>query len=297
MLCTQFSETESPRIRHIETIIVENVEVAEKTFRLRFAAPALVPSLKPGQFVMLRLTSGDDPLLGRPLAVYRADAGSGIIDVVYLVVGKMTSRLSTLPPGTLLQVWGPLGNGFAIPECDHVVMVAGGIGQTPFHTLAEELLGLRNFGMKSDKMKSGNGELLERRVKKVSLLYGARNSQRVSCMSDFRELGVAVHVVTEDGSEGSQGLVTDFLEPVIENAGLPKVVLVCCGPHPMLKATFEKAKRLGNLPCYVSLESPMSCGLGICFSCVVQYRDDAGNMDYVRTCVDGPVFDAYRLQW
>jgi dihydroorotate dehydrogenase electron transfer subunit len=262
-----------------------NERVAENTFRLRFVAPELVPHIQPGQFLMLRLANTDDPLLGRPLAVYRADATSGLIEVVYLIVGKMTERLARLPAGTPLQVWGPLGNGFALPECDHLLMVAGGIGQTPFYMVAEETLGLRKFA-------GHNG-----RTKKASLLFGTRNKNRLACLDEFRALGVDVHVVTEDGSEGTQGFVTELIAPAMCQAAMPRVVIACCGPHPMLHAAFRTAQTLGRLPCYVSLESPMACGLGICFSCVVKYRDEHGEPDYVRTCVEGPVFDAYRLVW
>ena len=262
-----------------------NEHVAENTFRLRFVAPELIPRLQPGQFLMLRLANTDDPLLGRPLAVYRTDATSGMVEVVYLVVGKMTERLARLSSGTPLQVWGPLGNGFALPECDHLVMVAGGIGQTPFYMLAEETLGLRRFAG------------CNRQAKKVSLLFGARNKNRLACLDEFRKLGVDVHIATEDGSEGTRGFVTELIASIIAQVALPRVVIACCGPHPMLYAAFQVAQSLGKLPCYASLESPMACGLGICFSCVVKYRDEHGEPDDVRTCVEGPVFDAYRLTW
>ncbi len=275
---------------HGETTVRLNERVAENTFRLRFDAPELLPHLRPGQFLMLRLANTDDPLLGRPLAVYRSDANTGTVEVVYLVVGKMTERLSRLPAGTPLRVWGPLGNGFDLPEADHLVMVAGGIGQTPFYMLAEESLGLREFAARCDEDKN-------RRVKKASLLFGAKSQNRISCLDEFRELGVEVEIATEDGSAGTRGFVTDLIVPAIARAGLPRVVIACCGPHPMLRAAFQTAQTLGNLPCFVSLESPMACGLGICFSCVVPYRDEHGLPDYVRTCVDGPVFDAYRLIW
>ena len=276
---------EKKTIWHGNLTVQSNECVAENTFRLRFVAPELIPHLQPGQFLMLRLANTDTPLLGRPLAVYRADATSGMAEVVYLVVGKMTERLSQLHAGTQLQVWGPLGNGFALPECDHLVMVAGGIGQTPFYMLAEETLGLRKFAGR-------NG-----RVTKVSLLFGTRNKNRLACLDEFRELGADVHIATEDGSEGTRGFVTGLIAPAIARAGLPQVAIACCGPHPMLHAAFRVAQSLGQLPCYVSLESPMACGLGICFSCVVKYRDEHGEPDYVRTCIEGPVFDAYRLIW
>lgn len=264
------------KIWHGETVVLENVPVADQTFQLRFHSPELVPLFCPGQFVMLRLVGTNDPLLGRPLAIYRTDSTTGNIDVVYLVVGKMTDRLSRLAPGTPLSVWGPLGKGFQLPESKHLIIVAGGIGQTPFLSLVEQE---------------------KNRYEKISLLFGARTKSRICCMDDFRKLGIDVHLATDDGSEGHHGLVTDLIPTVLEKSQLSQAVIACCGPHPMLKATFETAKRLGNLPCYTSLESPMACGLGICFSCVVDTIGEDGTHDYLRTCVDGPVFDAYKLSW
>lgn len=277
-------------IWHGSVTVTANECLAENTFRLRFDAPGLIPHLLPGQFLMLRLANTDDPLLGRPLAVYRADAVTGSVEVVYLVVGKMTRRLSQLPIGTPLLAWGPLGNGFDLPEADHLVMVAGGIGQTPFYTLAEESLGLRIFAARCDQTK-------KRRAQKTTLLFGAKSQNRLACLDEFRELGVEVKVATEDGSQGVRGFVTELIGPTVTEAALPRTVIACCGPHPMLHAAFQTSKSLGDVPCYVSLESPMACGLGICFSCVVRYCDETGTPDFVRTCVDGPVFDARRLVW
>ncbi|MDR1957952.1 MAG: dihydroorotate dehydrogenase electron transfer subunit [Planctomycetaceae bacterium] len=252
--------------------ILENVAVAERTYRLRFRVPGFSDIFTPGQFVMLRLTDTADPLLGRPLAVYRSDRKTDDVEAVYLVVGKMTAKLAQLPQKTPLTVWGPLGNGFQIPETENLIMVAGGIGQTPFLTLAEEA---RKY------------------CKKVTLLFGAKSQSRICCMEDFLALGVEVQIATEDGSAGHHGFVTDLMTPWERG----KTVIVSCGPRPMLQAVYRKAVELGNLPCFVSLESPMACGLGICYSCVVEYKKDNGTNDYVRTCVDGPVFDAYRLVW
>ena len=133
-----------------ETVeLQENVRVAEDTFRVRFACEEIARRILPGQFLMLRLAGVNDPLLGRPLAMYDvvldADARPCALDVVYLAVGKMTRRLTTLKPGSLLEVWGPLGNGFPATEAEHLIMVAGGIGQTPFLAMARESLGL--FGV------------------------------------------------------------------------------------------------------------------------------------------------------
>src|SRR5215204_6509759 len=130
---------------------VENVPLAERTFRIRLDCPDVAATIRPGQFVMLRLPGTIDPLLGRPFALYdtvldRSGAPTGL-DIVYLVVGKMTSLLNQVQAGEPIEVWGPLGNGFPeLPGAEHVVFVAGGIGQTPFLAYARELLGTRGYG-------------------------------------------------------------------------------------------------------------------------------------------------------
>ncbi len=266
--------------------LVEQVQMAERIFRIRFHAPELAQALLPGQFVMIRFPETNDPLLGRPIAVYDVTASDdpknpGMVDLVYLVVGKLTKELCTRPVGTKLTVWGPLGNGFPAYETDHLIFVAGGIGQTPFITLAKERLGRQTFGTPARVMPP---------VKRISLCYGARKAGYLAGVDDFRQGGVDVQIATEDGSAGIKGLVTDLIGPLVEMDRTTRPQVVACGPKPMIAAVIETAKSL-DVPCDVSLESPMACGMGICFSCVTKIRGEDGQWDYKRTCVDGPVFD------
>ena len=271
--------------------VLENVQLARDTYRVRFHCPELARRIVPGQFVMLRLAGSNDPLLGRPLALYdtvlaEGPRGSAVgIDVVYLVLGKMTGRLAKLLPGQALEVWGPLGNGFAPCETEHLVMVAGGIGQTPFPALAAEALGQRIYG---DPPRSAH------RVSRVTLCYGARSKDYLAGIDDFQRLGVEVRTSTDDGSAGHKGFVTELLEQVLDES--PAARVVCCGPEPMMERVAHITAKRG-VPCQVSLETPMACGIGICFSCVARVRDAEGNWDYRRTCVEGPVFDATTLEW
>jgi dihydroorotate dehydrogenase electron transfer subunit len=275
---------------HGTVAIQDNTRIACDTYRARLACPEVARRILPGQFVMIRLAGVSDPLLGRALALY--DVAVGLdgepagLDVVYLVVGKMTRRLAAVQPGTLLDVWGPLGNGFPPTETEHLVMVAGGIGQTPFLSLACEYLGSHTYGQPPRKVP---------RAKKVTLCYGARNAEYLAGVDDFTRAGVEVSLSTDDGSAGHHGLVTDLIAPVVEGSSLA-CRLVCCGPEPMLKATAGIARRLG-LPCQVSLETPMACGIGVCFSCVAKIRGPSGTWDYRRTCVEGPVFEAEDVEF
>ncbi len=274
--------------RHATVVVEENVGIARDTYRVRFRCREIASRVVPGQFVMMRLAGTADPLLGRPLAVYAVvrDAAGGPIglDIVYLAVGRMTRRLARQKCGDLLEIWGPLGNGFPPNEAERLIMVAGGIGQTPFLMVAQEALGLCSFG---DPPRPA------RPARQVALCYGVRTEAHFAGVDDFRAAGVEVHLSTEDGSAGHHGLVTDLVGPLVER-DLAGCRMVCCGPEPMMEKTAAIARRL-NVPCLVSLETPMACGIGICFSCVARVRDAGGDWDYRRTCVEGPVFDARRI--
>jgi dihydroorotate dehydrogenase electron transfer subunit len=274
--------------------IVENVLVARDTYRVRFTCPAIARRITPGQFIMLRLAGCDDPLLGRPLALYDtvlSSAGEPMgLDVVYLVAGKFTRRLAGCLPGQLLEVWGPLGNGFGPQTPEHLIMVAGGIGQTPFLALAAEHSGFKRYGQPARSTP---------RPKRMTLCYGARSAPFLAGVDDFRHLGVEVRLSTDDGTSGHHGFVTDVLREVLNEQTTdhrPPTTIVCCGPEPMMAAVAKIAQQYG-VPCQVSLETPMACGIGICFTCVAKIRQADGSWDYRRTCVEGPVFAAEQIVW
>jgi dihydroorotate dehydrogenase electron transfer subunit len=272
--------------------IEQNFEIARDTFRVRFACPEIARRIVPGQFLMVRLTGLNDPLLGRPLALYdTVDGSDGTpvgIDVVYLVLGKMTQRLAKCRPGDELDVWGPLGNGFPPLAAKHLIMVAGGIGQTPFLALGQEYLGCRRYGAPPRQLKS---------AKQVTLCYGVRTAELAAGVPDFEAAGFDLRLASDDGTLGHHGLVTELLRQVLdETGGAEDRLVACCGPEPMMEAVAEICST-GNVPCQVSLETPMACGLGICFSCVTKVSQPDGGWDYKRTCVDGPVFDAEKILW
>ncbi len=265
--------------------ILENVALTPKVFRVRLHSPELAVAIRPGQFMMIRIPGTTDPLLGRPFALYDtvldADGLPTALDVVYLVYGKFTRRLATLTQHDSIEIWGPLGNGFPdLAGCEHAALVAGGIGQTPFLAYARQLLGMRGYA----------GQAPGRSVQKVSLYYGVRTAELMAGVDDFRAVGVTDHLASDDGSIGFHGLVTQLLEQ-----HPPPSHIVGCGPEPMLRALSESAKRM-NVPCHLSLECPMACGVGICFTCVVPIRTPDG-WDYRRVCTDGPVFNAAEVAW
>ena len=277
----------------VDAAIVENTALARDTWRLRIACPELASRIAPGQFVMVRIHDCDDPLIGRPLALYdiyrdRNGQVAGI-DVVYLVKGKLTSQLVKMATGQALDVWGPLGNGFAPRRVPHLVMVAGGIGQTPFLAMAKQWLGREVYALAPD----GDAQQFADRV---TLCYGARTADLLAGVDDFRQAGIDVRICTDDGTSGRHGLVTEELTAVLSENQPNDVHVVCCGPEPMMEAAAAVTAKHG-VSCEVSWETPMACGIGICFSCVAPIKQDDGTWDYKRTCVDGPVFAADCIDW
>jgi dihydroorotate dehydrogenase electron transfer subunit len=271
--------------------VLENVQLARDTHRVRFECPEIARRIVPGQFLMLRLAGWNDPLLGRPLAVYNTvddDSGTpSAIDVVYLTLGKMTRRLAKCSSHEEIDIWGPLGNGFPPRATDHLIMVAGGIGQTPFLALGQEYLGLRSFGEPRRQVA---------RAARVSLCYGVRTAELAAGIPDFEAAGVEVRLSSDDGSIGHHGLVTDVLSKMLDETLGESRLVVCCGPEPMMHAVGRQCER-SNVDCLVSLETPMACGIGICFSCVTKVRQPEGGWDYKRTCVEGPIFEARKIEW
>ena len=264
--------------------------LATDTWAVRLNCPELAAKILPGQFIMVRPQSGSDPLLGRPFALFDvftdADGAPAGIEFGFVVVGKMTSLMATWQPGDRITVWGPLGNGFPVPGNEHLICVAGGIGQTPFLGVIREALGLRSYGIPARAVTS--------KPASVTMCYGVRSKGWLAGLKDFQLPGLNLQIATDDGSYGHHGFVTELLLNELQKRSGQKSVVYCCGPEPMMKAVAEIC-RSGNVPCWLSLETPMACGFGACFSCVTKVREDDGSWDYRRTCVEGPVFPAERL--
>jgi dihydroorotate dehydrogenase electron transfer subunit len=271
--------------------VIENVQLARDTYRIRFKCPEIARRIVPGQFLMLRLAGLNDPLLGRPLALYDTvldPAGHPTaIDVVYLTLGKMTHRLAQYRTDDKIEIWGPLGNGFPPVVIDHLIMVAGGIGQTPFKALGQEYFGTRQYGDPPRTVPT---------AKRVTLCYGVRTAELAAGVPDFLATGIEVRLSSDDGTVGHHGLVTDLLRQLLDENPSENRLVTCCGPEPMMHAV-SKICNENNTRCFASLETPMACGIGICFSCVTKVRQPDGSWDWKRTCVEGPIFDAERIEW
>lgn len=278
------------RFEFVRADVLANEVIARDTWKITVKAPEIAAQCAPGQFVMIRIAGRNDPLIGRALAMYdrQCDTNGHAISLslVYVVKAKFTQALSGCSAGDSVEIWGPLGNGFSTAPTDHLIMVAGGVGQTPMLTLARAALGLEAYG--SPSQPSGY-------AKRVTFCYGARTAAYLAGLDDFRSVGMDLQISTDDGSMGHHGRVTDVLTRLLD-AGTAGCRIVCCGPEPMMEAVSEIAKRYA-VSCEVSLETPMACGIGICFTCVAKVALPDGQWDYKRTCVEGPVFDASTLVW
>lgn len=284
---SQFDACAPPQ--YLSATVVEQEQMARATYRIRLNCPKIAQAILPGQFFMVREPGVNDPLLGRPFALYDTyldNAGQPVgVDFGYVVVGKLTTRMTHWQPGDQVEVWGPLGNGFPRPGAGTLTMVAGGIGQTPFLATAREALGQREYGQSQ--------RTLDKFPSTVSLLYGARSKEYLAGLDDFKLNGLNVEVATDDGSFGHHGYVTELLQQQI-NGPSPPITIFCCGPEPMMEAVGQIAIK-AEIPCWLSLETPMACGFGACFSCVAKVRISDDEWDYRRTCVEGPVFRAEDL--
>jgi dihydroorotate dehydrogenase electron transfer subunit len=238
-----------------------------------------LPPVRASRFFMLKRRDRLSPLIPRPFSLYRQRAG--VLEFLVKVMGRGTRALATARPGDELGLVGPLGNGWPALAGGGPpwVMLAGGVGSAPFYLGIEQALA----GM--DGMPPAKRE-------ELVFLYGAARRGLLYDLERFRALGVAVHTATDDGSEGLRGNVLQLLERLWKERKLPREVrLLACGPHPMLVAV-ERLAREKNLECWLSLETLMGCGVGICNGCPVSTRPEGllGSWPNAKCCVEGPVF-------
>jgi dihydroorotate dehydrogenase electron transfer subunit len=194
--------------------------------------------------------------------------------------------MNTWEAGTQVQIWGPLGNGFPVADCERLVLVAGGIGNTPFPAVAREALGLHRYGRP--------GPAAPLASDRITFCYGARTADYLAGMEDMAAMNVGTHLATDDGSRGHKGFVTDLVAEALKECPATNTRIYCCGPEPMMHAVAKLATE-HNVRCWLSLETPMACGFGACFSCVTRVKQPDGQWDYRRTCVEGPIFPAEQL--
>jgi dihydroorotate dehydrogenase electron transfer subunit len=261
--------------------IIRNTKIIDGHFLLAVKLPQSFQSPMPGQFVMVREKGRLDPLLGRPFSVYTFERieDAVIVEILYKVVGKETSILSTLKKGVLLDIYGPYGSAFNInTNGKKVVLICGGIGIAPLTFLASYYWGL------------ATGDI------NVICYLGATGATKLVGVARMEALCRCVFVSTDDGSMGYHGTVTDLFARDVTTYDSSNAAIYACGPRPMLKRLSEMPL-IHALPCQVSLEERMACGVGACLGCSIETYDRDGKGTYRRVCKDGPVFDIHDVIW
>lgn len=255
---------ERPQRRLITAPLLRRESIGEAYHVLTFDVPEGVRA-SAGQFAMVRGAEwGEAPLLPRPMAYLTAGTTPSILIKVY---GEGTTRMARAEPGEPFSLLGPLGHPFRAPSSSRrQLLVAGGVGIAPLLFLAREL--------------NATG-------RRPVVLYGGRSARDLPLDDELDEISELV-VTTEDGSRGRQGRVTDVLPELIDG----EVEVFTCGPHRMMAKVAELCAAR-DVPCEVSLETPMACGYGVCLGCPVRGADG----QYLYACTEGPCVDARRIDW
>jgi dihydroorotate dehydrogenase electron transfer subunit len=266
--------------RQINATIIDNEQLSPDTYRITLNAPEVTESAMPGQFVMIKASDeSGSPLIRRPLSIHQASA-DGSLQILFKKLGQGTSFLARRKKGEMLNVLGPLGKGFSIPANPApICIIGGGIGVAPLFYLTQKIIQLA-----AD-------------IQEIKVLLGATTASELTPIErEFRDLGVEVHVSTDNGSAGHHGLVTDLLSSKL--SAETKWNVLSCGPYPMLKGVVELCKTK-KYPCQVSMETMMACGISACLGCAVRSSAQSTNKvePYLHVCKDGPVFQANELEW
>ncbi|GBC93671.1 Dihydroorotate dehydrogenase B (NAD(+)), electron transfer subunit [bacterium HR15] len=257
--------------------VVEHRRRAPEQYELILHAPPIAEAAQPGQFVMVRPLETHAPLLRRPYSILRANPDKGIISLFYAVHGAFTELLSLKQVGSSIRLLGPLGNWFQpVRGVQRHILVAGGFGAPPLCFFASRLA----YSLKAEE--------------RIIILAGARRRDLLVGLDEFRALGAEVHVSTEDGSHGYTGRVTDLLVHQLENP--EPAAVYACGPNAMLKIV-AKICTQHAVPCFVSVETPMPCGVGACLGCAVRVALPGGSQWFRRACMEGPIFRAEEVIW
>lgn len=261
--------------RQMQARILFNEQVGPDVFRMVVEAPEIAQEVKSGQFFHVRCGAEYDPLLRRPISIHQYRSKTGELFFLYQVKGKGTALLSQMRPGDYVDLMGPLGNGFSLKKGNGLyVLVGGGIGIAPLLSVAQDI---------------------KKQGFEIVTLLGAQSRSHVYVEDDFRLYSDQIFIWTVDGSSGLKGLVTHMLPEVIRTCNINQILT--CGPHGMLKEVARQAVA-ANIPCQVSLEEKMGCGVGACLSCAcaIKVPEDSA-FTYKKVCVDGPVFEAEEVIW
>ncbi len=250
--------------------LLKKEKLIEGIYKFSVKAPEIAKEAKPGQFLEIKVSETGEPFLRRPISIYNIDGE--VIEFIFQVKGRGTELLAKFEVGKQIDIIGPLGFGsFKVQEYKSVAIIGGGIGVYPLYELTKELKGKTN----------------------LNVYLGFRDKSLVTCEKEFEEIGLNKLVVTtDDGSYKEKGFAIDFMKKDIEEHNVD--MIFACGPLPMLKAVRQYAIE-NNIPCQISLEERMGCGIGACLGCAVKVISGA-EPRYGHVCKEGPVFNAQDVE-
>ena len=253
--------------------VLYNAKLASSYGRIGLSCGRAFVQSQPGQFVMLGFPETLHPFLRRPFSIHRRidpEGSLGGIELLYKIVGPATERLSRRRAGESVSLLGPLGSAFVRPAgIRRLYFAAGGVGVAPLLFFAENL------------------SRCDSPAPECRLFLGGRSRDDLLCIEDFERLGIDVVPTTDDGTCGDQCLVTTPLAEAIRLA--PPDLVLACGPKEMLACVLGIVRE-HRVPCQVSIETMMACGMGACLGCAVRRQSDESR--FLHACMDGPVFDA-----
>ena len=255
---------------NIKAKLLAKEELKPGIFKFSVQAKEITDIAKPGNFIEIRVNDDIEPFLRRPISIYNMDKEKGILEFIFQEKGKGTKILSARRVDELIDIVGPLGYGtFKYSNYENLAIIGGGIGVFPLYELAK--------CAKSDN-------------KNVNTYLGFRNKDLVVLEDEFKKVSNNLTITTDDGSYAQKGFAIDFLKKDIEDGKIN--CIYACGPLPMLKAVREFALEK-NIPCQISLEEKMACGLGVCLGCAVKTAASPKEApEYWHVCKAGPVFQA-----
>lgn len=254
----------------LQAKLLDKIKLKEDVYHFKVEAPEIVNLAMPGHFVEIRVSKNTEPFLRRPISIHNMDKDKGVLEFIFQVKGEGTKILSDKSIGEEIDIIGPLGSGtFKCDKYQNIAAIGGGIGVFPLYELCKEA-------------KANN--------KNVNTYLGFRSKEFVLLEDKFASVSNNLIITTDDGSYANKGFAINYLEKDIEDGKIDSIY--ACGPLPMLKAVRELSIKK-DIPCQISLEERMGCGLGVCLGCAVKTaRSTKENPEYWHVCKGGPVFEA-----
>ena len=254
--------------------LIKKEKLLEGLYKFSVDAKEIVELANPGNFIEIRINENSDPFLRRPISIYNLDKKNGVLEFIFQVKGKGTELLAKKKEGDKIDIIGPLGNGtFKFEEYKNIAVIGGGIGIFPLYELSKQA---KNAG------------------KKVYTYLGFRNKDLVTLEKEFEDVSTTLTITTDDGSYKNSGFAINYLKNDLEKNNID--CIYACGPLPMLKAVKKLAEEK-EIPCQISLEEKMGCGMGVCLGCAVRTATSTDdNPQYLHVCKAGPVFNSKMVQ-